>query len=32
VFAHRPQLRMRDWLLLAWRTLTPQRAGRASAA
>jgi len=32
VFAHRPQLGKRDWLLLAWRTLAPQRAGRASAA
>ena len=32
VFAHRPQLGKRDWLLLAWRVLAPQRAVPASAA
>ena len=32
VFAHRPQLGKRDWLLLAWRVLAPQRAAPASAA
>jgi squalene synthase HpnC len=32
VFAHRPQLGTRDWLLLAWRVLAPRRAAHASAA
>jgi squalene synthase HpnC len=32
VFAHRPQLRRRDWVLLAFRALAPRRAGPAPAA
>jgi len=32
VFAHRPELGKRDWLVLAWRVLAPQRAAPASAA
>ena len=32
VFAHRPELGKRDWLVLAWRVLAPQRGAPASAA